>query len=583
MRSTSPKLGIQTLKLQKPVKKRVTLSEFVLVLGLPSAIVIGLLLYSPALHGPFIFDDGGLPFHRTIREEPLSAWIAGVRPMLMVSYWLNLRLWGDDPLSYHVTNVLIHGINTVFVVLVLNRLFVWAGWERRNILAGSILGCLIFLVHPLQTESVSYVSGRSESLSALFQLSAYTVFLYRRKDFISWHESVIVLILFFLGVRTKENAVSVAGLFVLTDLFWPVPFSREGFRRNWRLYALLLPAVLGATVFVMRLLATTPSAGFSISTANWYQYVFTEARALFVYLRMAVFPAGLSIDHDFPVSHTIFEHAAVAWMLLLSILLAAAWRLRRSCPLACFGLLFFLIELAPTSSVVPIADALVDRRMYLPLLGLILICCDLFRRWKLPFSAVWAVGSVAVVSLGAACYSRNVEWGHPEKLFAAAAAQSTHNLRPYLHLTEVLVHEHSCEPAVPYLERAESLFPKSFDLQVAWGWALECMHRLDPAMQRLQLAARLNPQSSLVYEWIGLLYGEMNMPVSAGDALRHAVQLDPASVTAHEALALWYQTMGDLRDAEREHERSVAIDPHDETARAALAQVRALRGSLSGN
>jgi Tfp pilus assembly protein PilF len=109
------------------------------------------------------------------------------------------------------------------------------------------------------------------------------------------------------------------------------------------------------------------------------------------------------------------------------------------------------------------------------------------------------------------------------------------------------------------------------------------MHRLEPAVQRLELAARLNPRSSLVYEWIGLLYGEMHMPLKAGDAFHHAVQLDPASVTAHEALAHWYQSMGDLRDAEREHERSVAIDPHDETARAALSQVRTLRGSLSGN
>jgi protein O-mannosyl-transferase len=569
--------------LQKPAPQRVTLSELVLVLGLPTAIVIGLLLYSPAFHGPFIFDDGGLPFHRTIREEPLSAWIAGVRPMLMASYWLNLRLWGDDPLSYHVINVLIHGLNTVFVFLILYRLLGWAGWQRRSIFAGSMLGCLIFLVHPLQTEAVSYVSGRSESLAALFQLAAYTVFLYRRRDSISWHESIIILTLFFLGVRTKENAVSLVGILVLTDLFWPVPSSRENFRRNWRLYSLLVPAVLVATLFVMRLLAAAPSAGFGLPTATWYQYFFTETRALFVYLRMAVFPVGLSIDHDFPVSHTIFEHTAILWMILAGILLGCAWRFRRSFPLACFGLLLFLIELAPTSSIVPIADALVDRRMYLPLMGLILIGCDLLHRWKPPSWVVWTMSVAAVTSLGAACYSRNVEWGHPEKLFAAAAGQSSHNLRPYLQLTEVSVHEHSCESAVPYLERADRLFPNNFDLQVAWGWALECMHRPGPAMQRLELAARLKPQSSLVYEWIGLLYGEMHMPLKAGDALHHAVQLDPASVTAHEALALWYQSMGDLGNAEREHERSVAIDPHDESARAALSQVRALRGLPSGN
>jgi protein O-mannosyl-transferase len=547
------------------------------VLAIAGAISLAMLLYSPAFHGPFVFDDAGLPFHRTIREQPLSGWLAGERPILMVSYWLNLRLWGDDPVSYHFINALIHGFNVALVFLVLRRLLLWAGWERADVLRFSTLGCLLFLVHPLQTESVSYVAGRSESLSALFQLLAYVVFLYRRKESISWLESVVVLGLFALGVRTKENAVSLAGVLILTDLLWPTGFTSTGLRKNWKLYALLVPGAAIAGILVMLMLATAPSAGFSLRTVTWYQYFFTEARAIFTYIRLAAVPWGLSVDHDFPVSHTILEHGAIFWILLLAATVTLAWRLRHIYPLACFGLFFFLVSLAPTSSVIPIADALADRRMYLPLLGLILIGFEVSRHVKLPPRIGWGLGAGLVLLLSVVCYDRNVEWGHPEQLFAAAAAQSTHNLRPYVNLTEVLVHEHSCEPAVPYLERADQLFPNDFDVQVAWGWALECMGRRDEAMHRLQAAAQLNPRSSLIYEWIGLLYGEMRMPVEAGEALHRAVQLDPVSVTAHEALALWYQAMGDLAAAEQEHARSVAIDPLDERARAALAQVRALR------
>ncbi len=578
MQSKHPKRS--AARLRHRVRQPPSLRTLVLLVGFLSA-VIALFLYAPAFHGPFVFDDAGLPFHRTIREEPVSAWIAGVRPMLMLTYWLNLRAWGDDPLSYHLINVFIHILNGVLVFMVLYRLLEWAGWERSNVFRASLVGCLIFLVHPIQTESVSYVSGRSESLEALFQLLSYGIFLYRRKDSISWLESLLVLLFFFLGVKTKENAVSVAGLFVLTDLFWPVPFSSAGLRKNWRLYALMLPGAIFATVAVMRTLVSNPSAGFSVQTATWYQYLFTEARALFIYLRLAVFPLGLSIDHDFAISHTFYDHAAILWMLLLAAILIAGWRFRRTFPLAFFGLLFFLVELAPTSSVIPIADSLVDRRMYLPLVGLVLIGCDFCRRLKISSPAARMAGVAAVAALSACCYARNMEWGHPESLFAAAAAQSTHNLRPYLHLTEVLVHERNCEPAVPYLQRAERLFPNDFDVQVAWSWALECIERPQQAMQRLQAAARLRPQSSLVYEWIGLLYGEMRMPGAAGEALHHAVQLDPSSVSAHESLALWYQATGDLPDAEQEHARSVAIDPHDESARAALARVRLLRGSGS--
>jgi Tfp pilus assembly protein PilF len=540
------------------------------------------MLYSPAFRGQFVFDDAGLPFHRTMRVQPLSTWVAGVRPVLMTTYWLNMRVWGDNPGSYHVMNALIHGVNAVLVFLILTRLLRLAGWAHPEVLRTSALGCLIFLVHPLQTESVSYVAGRSESLSAFFQLLAYVVFLYRRREAISFVESALVLGLFLLAVTTKENAVSLVGVVILTDLFWQAPCTSAGVRRNWKLYSLMVPGAVISVTFIFRMLATAPSAGLSLQTVTWLQYWFTESRAIFEYIRLAAIPAGLSIDHDFAVSHTIFEHGAIIWVLLLIGIAAAGWHLRRLYPLGCFGLFFFLLTLAPTSSIIPIADPLVERRMYLPLLGLILIVIELWRRLQFPSRVNWGLPSAIVLLLSGTCYARNVQWGHPEQLFAAAAAQSIHNFRPYLQLTEVLVHEHNCDPAIPYLKRADKLFPGDFNLEVSWGWALECQGRLDEALKKLQLAARLNPSSSLVYEWIGLLFGEMGKSVEAGEALHRAVELDLASVTAHEALGLWYQSIGDLAAAEKEHAKSLAIDPLDPSARAAMEAVQSLRAA-AGN
>jgi hypothetical protein len=558
------------------------LPAWVWVLGILGTLSICLVLYSPGFHGQFVFDDAGLPFHRTMREEPLSIWVAGVRPVLMASYWFNMRVWGDNPASYHVMNALIHGVNAVLVFLILARLLRLAGWARPEILPISALACMIFLVHPLQTESVSYVAGRSESLSALFQLLAYTVFLYRRREAISFVESALVLGLFLLAVKTKENAVSLVGILIVTDLFWPAPCTSAAVRRNWKLYSLMVPGAVISSIFIFRMLATAPSAGFSVQTFTWLQYWLTESRAIFKYIQLAAIPAGLSVDHDFAVSHTILEHGAIIWMLLLIGIGVAGWHLRWSYPLASFGLFFFLLELAPTSSIIPIADPLVERRMYLPILGLILIVMELWRWLKPPSRASRGLWSAIILVLSGACYARNVQWGHPEQLFAAAAAQSTHNLRPYINLTELLVHEHNCDPAIPYLKRADQLFPESFDLEVTWGWALECQHRLDDALKKLQGAARLNPNSSLVYEWIGLLFGEMGKIVEAGEALRRAVELNPASVTAHEALGLWYQSIGDLAAAEKEHAKSLAIDPLDPSARAAMTAVQALRAT-AGN
>jgi tetratricopeptide (TPR) repeat protein len=149
-------------------------------------------------------------------------------------------------------------------------------------------------------------------------------------------------------------------------------------------------------------------------------------------------------------------------------------------------------------------------------------------------------------------------------------------LRPFINLTETLVHEHHCEPAIPYLQRADQLFPKSYDLEVAWGWALECMGRYDEALAHLQEAARIAPNSR-AYEWIGLLYGEMRQSEEAGAALHKSVELDPNSVSAHEALGLWYESIHDYASAEAEHAKSVALDPNDQNAQASLEHVRELR------
>ena len=201
-------------------------------------------------------------------------------------------------------------------------------------------------------------------------------------------------------------------------------------------------------------------------------------------------------------------------------------RRRREWPLSCFGLLFFLVALAPTSSFVPILDPLVERRMYLPLVGLILILCEWTARVRLSTSLKWTLSVVSLIVLAVACYERNRAWGVPSNLFIDAAKKSTGNARPYVNLTEMAVREGRCADALPYLERADRLFPRIARVQLAWGWALECLGRREEALQRLMAASGMQPSAD-VYEQIGLLYGEMGRVIEAGDALKSAVALAP--------------------------------------------------------
>src|SRR4051794_35079314 len=86
-------------------------------------------LYWPSVHGPFIFDDSELPLYSWARARPFLSWISGVRPVTMLSYWLNRTLWGDDPFSYHAVNMALHAINTVLVFLVVWQLLGWRDWD----------------------------------------------------------------------------------------------------------------------------------------------------------------------------------------------------------------------------------------------------------------------------------------------------------------------------------------------------------------------------------------------------------------------------------------------------------------------
>src|SRR5258706_7360177 len=147
-------------------------------------------VYGPALHGPFLFDDTYLPMN-------VPAWangsfvdsLRGVRPLLMASYWVNSHLVGQDTTQYHTWNIVFHFLNALLVFFITRKLLEYAGAPRNLALfAGGL-----FLLHPLATEAVAYIAGRSDSMSAVFFLGAFALFLYRPSRGISWAVAFVVL------------------------------------------------------------------------------------------------------------------------------------------------------------------------------------------------------------------------------------------------------------------------------------------------------------------------------------------------------------------------------------------------------
>src|SRR5260370_1233316 len=145
---------------------------------------------------------------------------------------------------------------------------------------------------------------------------------------------------------------------------------------------------------------------------------------------MFVLPYGQNVDPDVPLSPGPLDHGAIIGLVALVAAVAAAWTYRKRWPLASFGVLVFLLLLAPTSSLVPIRDVLAERRLYLPFLGLVLVCLEFLRRLELkPMLAA----SAAVLALAMALtWQRAAVWGSPLALWQDAAAQSPQHHRPQL-------------------------------------------------------------------------------------------------------------------------------------------------------
>src|ERR1700723_3008707 len=200
--------------------------------AIAAALVVVLWAYGPAFQGPFLFDDQTLPFALPGFADPLINWIRSDRPVLMFTYWMNAQISGSDPYSYHVFNVAIHCITSVIVFLIVRRLLEWTGVEaQKRTLLAAFSGTL-FLLHPVQSEAVAYLAGRSEALSVMFVFAAFAVFLYRRETRIGWTSALAVLVLFLASLLSKQQTIALPGLLLLTDFWWNPGFSFKGIREN---------------------------------------------------------------------------------------------------------------------------------------------------------------------------------------------------------------------------------------------------------------------------------------------------------------------------------------------------------------
>ncbi len=542
-----------------------------------AGLILAFGIYAPSLNGPFVLDDLYYPFgNKSLQGLAFLPWIRGTRPILMISFWLNHAISGDDPGAFHSTNVLLHFLTSVVVAFIAMRLVDWAkaDWantegnptiERAKPTLGIFAGAL-FLVHPLQTESVAYVSSRSEVLSVLFYYAAYCVFLYRRTDSITWPRALAVLALFALSVGSKEHTLTLPILLLMTDLYWP----QGSVRANRRLYAVLAVLGLAGGAFVYRTVTTSNTVGLHIQGLGPLDYFFTQCRVVWTYLRLLVLPFGQNADPEVAISHSLLDGDAIFGLLAFAAVAGLAWFFRKRVPLASFGVFVFLLLIAPTSSFVPIQDVLQERRAYLPFLGFTLVCLEVLRRFAWKQRAMAEAAVLAVLAF--LTYQRSAVWGSPLALWQDTVEKSPDKVRPRFQLAEAYYEDHNYTKAAENYAIAARLAPPDYRLLVNYGLALDQAGKHDEALGKLQQASQLEADPE-VWTLIAQVYGEQGKFTQALQALEQADAINPRFEMTHAIRGNVYESMGVLKQAEDEYQHALRLDPYNDAVRQALARV----------
>ncbi|HTW67465.1 MAG TPA: tetratricopeptide repeat protein [Bryobacteraceae bacterium] len=537
------------------------------------ALIAAFEVYGPALHGPFLLDDQHLNYTLPYAAYvPLKGWLHQMRPLLMFSYWLNFQAGGYSTFGYHLVNLILHFGSSILIFFAACKVLSWAKLDEMQTRILAIFAAGLFLLHPAQTESVSYIASRSETLSVFFVLAAFAVFLYRRTTALSIPRIAGILLLFAAAGLSKEHTAVLPALFLLTDYYWNFEFQPSVMWRNWKLYVPMAVGIAFASVKILRLLRHNQTAGFQMRGLNWHQYFFTECRVIWDYTRLFFIPVGQNLDPDVDISRNVLAHGAIFALAGLLLVTVLAWIYRRRFPLASYGWFVWLILLAPTSSLVPIRDPMAERRMYLPFIGLIFVTLEILRRWKVSRNGLIAALATVLVVEGALTYQRNLLWSNAVDIWKDTVAKSPEKYRPRFQLAYVEYQAGSCSDAAEQYQKAATLVRPRYDLLLDWALAYDCAGNSQQAIAKFEESAKLRP-SAHVYSQIGMEYGKSGQYPEALAALQRAQELNPRFAMTYYYLGNIHKIQGNQAQAVADYQRVLSLDPGNQPARDALARM----------
>jgi tetratricopeptide (TPR) repeat protein len=518
------------------------------IIAIGIILLLGVIIYSNSYNCSFHFDDA-----QSIVNNPDIRSLDNVKPILnsgrtrFIPYYtfaINYHFGQLNVRGYHIVNLLIHLINAALVWLITLLLFSTPSLKNNPLVKHkrsiAIITALLFVSHPLATQSVTYIVQRMNSLAALFYLLSLILYIKARITDKSTLPKVGLYIGSFvsavLAMLSKENSFTLPFAIVLMEVFFLQTKKISIDFKNIKVIALI--AVLVCFVVILFITYSSnilqpelPSENNDYRTITSGNYLLTQFSVITKYIQLLFLPINQTIDYDFPLANSFFEIRTLLSFLFIISLLGLAIYLFNKNRLISFGIFWFFLTLSIESSIIPISDLIFEHRTYLPSVGFFLILSTViysFLWQKYKYVAIGVLGILILVN-SVNTYARNKVWKDDLTLWGDAILKSPNKARPYNNRG----HHYA------------------IDLQ-----------NYEMAIKDFNMAIQVNPKFYSAYSNIGFAYNNMNRHEDAIEKLNIAISLKSDSPDAFYNRAIAYADLKKYDEAIKDYDRVIKISPN---------------------
>lgn len=596
----------KTTKNTKRVEARHYSLGWLLPVGV--ALLAGVVVYSNTFSVPFVFDDfdtivadprirmiqdiGDLPniaFHFTTVGAFLS------RSVVFASFALNHALGGLHPKGYHIVNLILHLVVVLFTFLLARQLLqaLTQGDQTDHVAArtaregftpsrqAALVGlvattaALTQAVHPIYTEAVVFISGRSSVLCAAFYLGSVLAYGQGERAasrWSTWGWRLLSAVSGMLAFGSKPEAATLPVMLLLYSLV--LRYRQEGIRgwarRNW---LFLVGVGLAAAIFLVyswgMILEPHPEGISSRPRLHHgqqlprLQYFLTQLQVIpFYYLRLFLLPIGLNIDPDIPPAHGWMDVKTVLGALILAGLTVAGVLTLRKAPMLAFAIGWFLIAPVPSSSIVPLLDLAAEHRVYLAGVGFALFVGWLGGWLAEKYGKVQVGVLVGIVAMawGLGTIQRNIVWQDERTLWLDAATKSPQKPRPHLNLAIAYLNHDQTTLAIEEAKRGVELKPDYAAFRVLGSAYLEA-GRIEEGTQILEKALELNPNGLQARLSLGRAYVRQGRYDLALARYQELLQRVPTNAKLHLESGAVFQRAGRKQEAIVLYRKALELNP----------------------